>query len=58
MLKALSAAGIPAFPRGRRHRTLWNFFAPFVPVEILVPIEHAPRAEALLVPFAGSTSHR
>jgi hypothetical protein len=54
LLKALESAGIPAFPRGRRHRTLWNFLAPFVPVDILVPVEHANRAEAILVPLAGS----
>jgi len=54
LLNALDAAGIPAFPRGRHYRTLWNFFAPMVPVDILVPVEHANRAEAILVPLAGS----
>ena len=54
MLKALEAEGIPAFARGRRNRTLWNFFAPWVPVDILVPVDRASRAEAILGPLAGS----
>ena len=53
MLKALQAAGIPAYPRGRHHRTLWSFFVPYVPVEILVPVEHAPRAAAIVQPLAA-----
>jgi hypothetical protein len=47
-LKALETAGIPAFARGRRYRTLWNFVAPFVPVDILVPAAHAGAAEAIV----------
>jgi hypothetical protein len=56
LLEALDAAGIPAFPRGRHHRTLWNFFAPFVPVDILVPVAHAERAEAILRPLATESA--
>ncbi len=52
LLTALDAAGIPAFPRARCYRTLWNFFAPFAPVEILVPVGDAIRAEAILRPLA------
>ena len=54
MLKALQAEGIPAFPRCRRHRTLWSFFMPYLPVEILVPVDHASRAEAILRPLSGT----
>jgi hypothetical protein len=53
LLRALDAADISAFPRARRYRTLWNFFAPFAPVEILVPIGDAARSEAILRPLAG-----
>ena len=48
LLKALETAGIPAFARGRRYRTLWNCVAPFVPVDILVPAAHAGAAEAIV----------
>jgi hypothetical protein len=48
LLGAFDAAAIPAFPRGRHYRTLWNFMAPFVPVDILVPVEHAARASEVL----------
>ena len=55
MLEALETAGIPAFPRGRHYRTLWNFLAPFTPVDILVPVQHQTRAEEILRPLSGST---
>ncbi len=55
LLTALDAAGISAFPRARCYRTLWNFFAPFAPVELLVPVGDAARAEAILRPLAGVT---
>lgn len=54
MLKALEAAGIPAFPRCRRHRTLWSFFTPYLPVDILVPVADASHAEAILRPLSGA----
>jgi hypothetical protein len=57
LLAALDAAGIPAFPRARCYRTLWNFFAPFAPVEILVPVGDAIRAEAILRPLAGEAPY-
>ncbi len=60
VLRALQRGGTPAYPRGLCHRTLWHFFAPFVPVEILVPESHGERAEtalrALLCP--GGPTHR
>ena len=46
-LKALLDAGIPAFPRGLHHRSLLQFFGPYVPVTLLVPREHAERAAAI-----------
>jgi preprotein translocase subunit SecY len=48
MLAALDRAGIRSYPRGRRFRTLWHFFAPQVPVEILVPVEQASQADSLV----------
>jgi hypothetical protein len=53
-LAALAAAGIPAFPRGLRHRVLGHFFFPYVPVEILVSAEHRERAAALLEGIFGT----
>ncbi len=57
LLTALDAEGIPAFPRARCYRTLWNFFAPFAPVEILVPVGDAIRAEAILRPLADEAPY-
>ncbi len=55
-LKALTDASIPAFPRGLHHRTLLQFFGPYVPVTLLVPAAQATEAErivrARLVPDA------
>ena len=47
-LAALSAAGIPAFPRGLHHRTLLQFFGPYVPITLLVPAEKAEDAERIV----------
>jgi len=47
-LAALGAAGIPAFPRGLHHRTLLQFFGPYVPVTLLVPAEKAEEAERIV----------
>jgi preprotein translocase subunit SecY len=47
-LRVLARAGIPAFPRGLHHRSLGQFFVPFVPVEILVPESRAGEAHAVL----------
>jgi preprotein translocase subunit SecY len=47
-LATLAQAGIPAFARSANHRALWHFFAPFIPVEILVPPARAEEASALL----------
>jgi len=45
LLEMLAVAGIPAYPRARHYRTLWSYFTPLVPVDILVPVA---RAEAAL----------
>jgi hypothetical protein len=47
-LEALEAAGIPALARSRHHRALWHFFAPHIPVQLLVPPAHADEARRLL----------
>jgi hypothetical protein len=52
-MDALAAAGIPAFPRALRYRTLFHFFAPWAPVEILVPPERREEAEAVCSRVVG-----
>jgi hypothetical protein len=47
-LDLLHAAGIPAHPRSVHARTLLQFFAPYLPVDLLVPEADAARARALL----------
>jgi hypothetical protein len=54
MLKALEEAGIPAFARARRFRTLSNFIAPYVPVHILVPADQLAPAEMILRARSGA----
>lgn len=43
-LGELERGGIPAFARSRHFRALYHLFAPFSPVEILVPAADAERA--------------
>jgi hypothetical protein len=50
---ALARAGIAAHGRGRRYRVLFHFFAPYAPIEILVPAERAGEAEAVCSRVAG-----
>jgi hypothetical protein len=45
LLAALSRAGIPADARTRHYRALFHAFAPYAPIEILVPPERAADAE-------------
>jgi hypothetical protein len=47
-IEYLSRHGIEAFPRAVRHRTLLQFFGPFVPVELLVREADAERAFELM----------
>ena len=50
-LQTLAAAGIPVVPRALAFRTLFHFFAPYAPIEFLVPAERAAEAETLLRPL-------
>ena len=52
-LAVLAAAGIANFPRALRHRTLLAFWAPYLPIEILVPLDRADEARALLTPWSS-----
>jgi hypothetical protein len=47
-LAALSAAGIPAWARGVHARSTLHFFAPYFPIELMVPPERSAEAHALL----------
>jgi hypothetical protein len=47
-LAALQAAGIDARARGLRFRQLLQFFAPYAPIEVLVPPHQAEEAGRLL----------
>ncbi|MCB9655624.1 MAG: hypothetical protein H6729_15990 [Deltaproteobacteria bacterium] len=47
-LHALRMEGIDAHARGFSHRSLYAFFAPFVPVEIMVPADDAEKARSVL----------
>jgi hypothetical protein len=47
VLDALAAVRITAFARTRYFRALFQFFAPYAPIEILVPPERAAEAEAI-----------
>jgi len=53
-LARLEVAGIPAFARALRHRTLLAFVGPYVPVELLVPAPRAAEASALVESILGS----
>jgi hypothetical protein len=48
LLRALADARLPAFPRGLHHRTMLQFFGPYVPVTILVPSDKAGSAERII----------
>lgn len=47
ILRALATAGITGFARTLHYRALFQFFAPYAPVEILVPQERKDEAEAI-----------
>jgi hypothetical protein len=44
----LARSGIPAFPKSANQRALWHFFAPFIPIQIMVPRAQANEAVRLL----------
>jgi hypothetical protein len=46
--EVLEAAGIPVHVRGERLRRLLQFFAPYVPIDLMVPQAHANHAAKLL----------
>lgn len=46
--RALAGAGIPAHFTATHSRTLLAFFGPFVAIDVLVSVEHAPAARQLL----------
>jgi hypothetical protein len=48
VLDALRAAGIEAHLRGAYVRALYHFFAPYVPIEVLVPRDRADDARAAI----------
>lgn len=45
---ALAAQGIPSHMASSNLRALLSFFGPFVPIDVLVPVEHQARAHDLL----------
>jgi hypothetical protein len=46
--RALERVGIPSLARSAHQRVLWHFFAPFIPVQILVPEAREEEARAVL----------
>jgi preprotein translocase subunit SecY len=47
-LALLQRAGIPCLARSVHHRALWHFFAPFIPIQIMVQPPRAEEASRLL----------
>jgi SecY translocase len=47
-LAALAGRGIPALARSVHHRALWHFFAPFIPIQLMVPAAQAEDAREVL----------
>jgi hypothetical protein len=47
-LDTLDRNGIPAVARSAHLRALWHFFAPYIPIQILVPRSRAEDASRLL----------
>jgi hypothetical protein len=52
----LQAAGIATALRGANHRALYHFFAPFIPIGVLVPQPEADRAEFIALEHARTNS--
>jgi hypothetical protein len=57
-LDALAHAGIPAHARGVHHRTLWQFFGPFLPIVFFVPRDCVEDATRILSRVLGDTPAR
>jgi hypothetical protein len=47
-LAKLAAANVPALARGEHYRALLQFFGPYVPIELMVPVERAADARKAL----------
>jgi hypothetical protein len=47
-LAALQLQGIPGVARSVHQRALWQFFAPLIPIQIMVPPDHADQAREVL----------
>jgi len=47
-LAQLRAAGIDAFPRAAYHRALYQFLAPYLQLDLLVPLDRAEEAQNIL----------
>ena len=56
VMEALQDAGIPAHPRGRDHRAMGQFFAPYVPIELLVPATDEQKATEIVALWVGVSS--
>lgn len=52
----LESAGIPYHLASSNLRTLFAFFAPFVPIDVLVPAEHVPAARARIAALLAPQS--
>jgi hypothetical protein len=53
---ALAAQGIPCHMASSHLRTLLSFFGPFVPIDVLVPVEHHAAASNLLATLDPTAS--
>jgi hypothetical protein len=56
-LLALERAGIPAHARSLRQRTLYQFFGPEVPIDLMVPAARAEEAEKVLASALLQKNH-
>jgi SecY len=52
----LQAAGIATSLRGANHRALYHFFAPFIPIGVLVPKAEGERAEVIALEHTRTNS--
>lgn len=48
---ALDRSGIPSLARSVHQRVLWQFIAPIIPIQIMVPKERAEEAGSLLLEY-------
>ena len=55
---ALGKAGIPVHLRSLAFRSLWHFFAPYVPIAVMVPRAQADQARSAIEPLLLGRSRR